>query len=179
MLQALAEQTRSVRIPLNQNSNLAKLARTNTALTQMLGRQPTDLEIAREMDEPVDTIRALRRVAASELSLDAPIDRGDRDSASFGERFAGAAAADIEEDVEAIARREFLETMFESYLTERERKILYLYYGLDDGEERTLEEIGSLLGVTRERIRQIRNRAFEKLRESPHGESLSGFWNAN
>ena len=66
--------------------------------------------------------------------------------------------------------------MFEKYLTERERKILYLYYGLDDGEERTLEEIGSLLGVTRERIRQIRNRAFEKLRESPHGESLSGFW---
>ena len=66
--------------------------------------------------------------------------------------------------------------MFDSYLTERERKILYLYYGLDDGEERTLEEIGSLLGVTRERIRQIRNRAFEKLRESPQGDSLSGFW---
>ncbi|MGD8729979.1 MAG: RNA polymerase sigma factor RpoD/SigA [Gemmatimonadota bacterium] len=179
VLQALAEQTRSVRIPLNQNSNLARLARTDTQLTQSLGRSPTDQEIAKEMDEPVDTIRALRRVAASELSLDAPIDRGDRDSASFGERFAGAAAADIEEDVEAIARRDFLETMFESYLTERERKILYLYYGLDDGEERTLEEIGSLLGVTRERIRQIRNRAFEKLRESPHGESLSGFWNAN
>ena len=114
----------------------------------MLGRAPTDLEIAREMDEPVDTIRALRRVAASELSLDAPIDRGDRDSSSFGERFAGT-AADIEEDVESLARREFLETMFDSYLTERERKILYLYYGLDDGEERTLEEIGSLLGVTR------------------------------
>ena len=179
VLQALAEQTRSVRIPLNQNSNLARLARTDTQLTQSLGRSPTDQEIAKEMDEPVDTIRALRRVAASELSLDAPIDRGDRDSASFGERFAGAAGADIEEDVEAIARRDFLETMFESYLTERERKILYLYYGLDDGEERTLEEIGSLLGVTRERIRQIRNRAFEKLRESPHGESLSGFWHAH
>ncbi len=79
-------------------------------------------------------------------------------------------------DVEAIARREFLDTIFDSYLTELERKILYLYYGLDDGEERTLEEIGSLLGVTRERIRQIQNRAFEKLRESPQGASLSGFW---
>jgi RNA polymerase primary sigma factor len=179
VLQALAEQTRSVRIPLNQNSNLAKLARTNTALTQQLGRTPTDQELAGEMEEPLETIRALRRVAASELSLDAPIDRSDRDSASFGERFAGAEASDIEEDVEAIARRDYLETMFEQYLTERERKILYLYYGLDDGEERTLEEIGSLLGVTRERIRQIRNRAFEKLRESPHGDSLSGFWNAN
>ena len=179
VLQALAEQTRSVRIPLNQNSNLSRMARTDTLLTQHLGRSPTDQEIADEMAEPVETIRALRRVAASELSLDAPIDRSDRDSASFGERFAGVDGSDIEEDVEAIARRDFLESMFECYLTERERKILYLYYGLDDGEERTLEEIGSLLGVTRERIRQIRNRAFEKLRESPHGDSLSGFWISN
>jgi RNA polymerase primary sigma factor len=179
VLQALAEQTRSVRIPLNQNSNLVKLSRTETALTQLLGRTPTDQEIAEEMDEPVETVRALRRVAASELSLDAPIDRGDRDSASFGERFAGVEAEDIEESVESQARREFLDRMFEKYLTERERKILYLYYGLDDGEERTLEEIGSLLGVTRERIRQIRNRAFEKLRESPDGEALETFWSSN
>ena len=179
VLQALAEQTRSVRIPLNQNSNLVKLSRTETALTQLLGRSPTDQEIAEEMDEPVETVRALRRVAASELTLDAPVDRGDRDSASFGERFAGAEAEDIEETVESQARREFLDRMFEKYLTERERKILYLYYGLDDGEERTLEEIGSLLGVTRERIRQIRNRAFEKLRESPDGEALATFWSAN
>jgi RNA polymerase primary sigma factor len=179
VLQALAEQTRSVRIPLNQNSNLVKLSRTETALTQLLGRSPTDQEIADEMGEPVETVRALRRVAASELSLDAPIDRGDRDSASFGERFAGAEAEDIEETVESQAQREFLDRMFEKYLTERERKILYLYYGLDDGEERTLEEIGSLLGVTRERIRQIRNRAFEKLRESPDGDALATFWSAN
>lgn len=176
VLQALAEQTRSVRIPLNQNSNLVKLSRTDTALTQQLGRSPTDQEIADEMGEPLETIRALRRVAASELSLDAPIDRGDRDSASFGERFSGSEDEDIEDVVEWQARREFLDRMFEKYLTERERKILYLYYGLDDGEERTLEEIGSLLGVTRERIRQIRNRAFEKLRESPDGEALSAFW---
>ena len=179
VLQALAEQTRSVRIPLNQNSNLAKLARTNTQLTQSLGRTPTDAEIASEMEEPVGTIRALRRVAASELSLDAPIGPRDRDSASFGERFSGAEASDIENNVEASACRNILEMMFEQYLTERERKILYLYYGLDDGEQKTLEVIGSLLGVTRERIRQIRNRAFEKLLESPHGESLSGLWNAN
>jgi RNA polymerase primary sigma factor len=179
VLQALAEQTRSVRIPLNQNSNLVKLSRTETALTQLLGRSPSDQEIADEMGEPVDTVRALRRVAASELSLDAPIDRGDRDSSSFGERFASTEGEDIEESVESQARREFLDRMFEKYLTERERRILYLYYGLDDGEERTLEEIGSLLGVTRERIRQIRNRAFEKLRESPDGEALATFWSAN
>jgi RNA polymerase primary sigma factor len=176
VLQALAEQTRSVRIPLNQNSNLVRLSRVDTALTQSFGRTPTDEEIAAEMGEPVETVRALRRVAASELSLDAPLDRGDRDSASFGERFAGSEAEQIEEEVEAQARREFLERMFDKYLTERERKILYLYYGLDEGEERTLEEIGMLLGVTRERIRQIRNRAFEKLRESADGAALEGFW---
>lgn len=178
VLQALAEQTRSVRIPLNQNSNLVKLSRTETALTQKLGRSPTDREIAEEMEEPVETVRALRRVASAELSLDAPLDKSDRDSASFGERFSGMDDADIEEDVEDQARREFLERMFERYLTERERKILVLYYGLDDGEEMTLEEIGSLLGVTRERIRQIRNRAFDKLRASPDGEALEGFWRA-
>jgi RNA polymerase primary sigma factor len=176
VLQALAEQTRSVRIPLNQNSNLVRLSRVDTALTQSFGRTPTDEEIAAEMGEPVETVRALRRVAASELSLDAPLDRGERDSASFGERFAGSEAEQIEEEVEAQARREFLERMFDKYLTERERKILYLYYGLDEGEERTLEEIGMLLGVTRERIRQIRNRAFEKLRESADGAALEGFW---
>jgi len=178
VLQALAEQTRSVRIPLNQNSNLVKLSRTETALTQKLGRSPTDREIADEMEEPVETVRALRRVASAELSLDAPLDKSDRDSASFGERFAGMHEADIEQDVEGQARREFLEKMFERYLTERERKILVLYYGLDDGEEMTLEEIGSLLGVTRERIRQIRNRAFDKLRASPDGGALEGFWRA-
>jgi RNA polymerase primary sigma factor len=179
VLQALAEQTRSVRIPLNQNSNLVKLSRTETALTQKLGRTPTDREIAEEMGEPVETVRALRRVASAELSLDAPLDKSDRDSASFGERFAGMDEEEIEEDVEAQARREFLERMFEDYLTERERKILVLYYGLDDGEEMTLEQIGELLGVTRERIRQIRNRAFEKLRQSPDGRALEGFWRAS
>ena len=179
VLQALAEQTRSVRIPLNQNSNLVRLARATTALNQELGRTPTDDELAREMREPVETVRTLRRVAAAELSLDAPVDRGDRDSASLGDRFAGSDAEDIEEDMEARVRRNYLESMFDAYLTERERKILYLYYGLDDGEERTLEDIGKLLGVTRERIRQIRNRAFEKLRDSPQGESLYGFWVSN
>ena len=179
VLQALAEQTRSVRIPLNQNSNLVKLSRTETALTQKLGRSPTDREIADEMKEPVETVRALRRVASAELSLDAPLDKSDRDSASFGERFSGADEGDIEVDVESQARREFLERMFETYLTERERKILVLYYGLDDGEEMTLEQIGELLGVTRERIRQIRNRAFDKLKNSTDGEALEGFWQAS
>ncbi len=73
--------------------------------------------------------------------------------------------------------REFIDGVFEKYLTPRERRILYLYYGLEEGSEGlTLEKIGELMGVTRERIRQIRERAFEKLRDSPHGEALKGFW---
>ena len=179
VLQALAEQTRAVRIPLNQNSNLVKMSRTETALTQKLGRSPADWEIANEMKEQVETVRALRRVASTELSLDAPLDKSDRDSASFGDRFSGAHEADIEVDVESQARREFLEKLFDKYLTQRERKILVLYYGLDDGGEMTLEQIGGLLGVTRERIRQIRNRAFDKLRNSQHVEALEGFWRAS
>lgn len=176
VLQALAEQTRSVRIPLNKNTDLARLARTNTALTQKLGRTPTDQEVADEMREPLETVRALRRVAAVEVQLDASVDHNDGVGASVIDRFASADEEAIEAGVEASARRRHLERMFDDYLTERERKILYLYYGLDDGEEHTLEEIGSLLGVTRERIRQIRNRAFEKLQDSPHGQALKSFW---
>jgi RNA polymerase primary sigma factor len=151
-------------IPLNQNSNLVKLSRTETALTQLLGRSPTDQEIADEMGEPVETVRALRRVAASELSLDAPIDRGDRDSASFGERFAGAEAEDIEETVESQAQREFLDRMFEKYLTERAQDPVPVLR-LDDGRA-YVEEIGSLWSDARAHPADP-NRAFEKLRESP------------
>ena len=176
VLRALAEQTRTVRIPLNQNSNLVKLSRTETAFTQKLGRLPTDREISEEMEEPVELVRALRRVASPALSFDAPPVRSVPKRAAFGDPFSVTDDADIEEQVENQARREFLEKMFERHLTERERKILVLYFGLDDGEEMTLEEIGSLLGVTRERIRQIRNRAFDKLRASPDGEALEGFW---
>ena len=106
--QSRAEHTRSVRIPLNQNSNLVKLSRTETALTQKFGRTPTDREIADEMSEPVETVRALRRVASAELSLDAPLDRSDRDSASFGERFAGMDDSDIEVDVPVSNRDAFV-----------------------------------------------------------------------
>lgn len=176
VLQALAEQTRSVRIPLNQNSNLARLTRAETALTRKLGRSPTDFELTTEMDEDEDTVRAWRRLTSPEFSLDAPVDRNDKDSGRYSERIRGTGADEIEKDVELLARRHFLEKMFDEHLTEREQKILYLYYGLDDGEQHTLEEIGSLLGVTRERIRQIRNRAFEKLLDSPKCGALKGFW---
>ncbi|MEX0690899.1 MAG: RNA polymerase sigma factor RpoD/SigA [Gemmatimonadales bacterium] len=177
VLKALAEQTRSVRIPLNQNSQLIRMSRTETYLTQELGREPTDKEIAKALEETETNVRAARRMTAAEISLDAPIDRSDKDAATVGERFAGQEGSDIEEGTDKTLQREFIDSIFQKYLTPRERKILYLYYGLDEGAEgMTLERIGELMGVTRERIRQIRERAFEKLRQSPHGKALAAFW---
>ncbi|MCH7875963.1 MAG: RNA polymerase sigma factor RpoD/SigA [Gemmatimonadetes bacterium] len=179
VLKALAEQTRSVRIPLNQNSHLIRMSRTETYLSQELGREPTDREIAKALDDTLENVRNARRMTAAEISLDAPIDRTDKDAATIGERFAGQEGTEIEEQTDTKLMREFIDRVFQKYLTPREQKILYLYYGLDEGAEgMTLERIGSLMGVTRERIRQIRERAFEKLRQSPDGKALMGFWRA-
>jgi RNA polymerase primary sigma factor len=107
------------------------------------------------------------------------VDRSDRDAATMGERFAGVDGSEIEEHTDGNLMRDFIDKIFQKYLTPRERKILYLYYGLDQGSEAmTLEKIGALMGVTRERIRQIRERAFEKLRECPEGAALMRFWRA-
>ena len=180
VLKALAEQTRSVRIPLNQNSALIRLARAETILAQVLKRDPTDQEIGRLIEESPETVRAAKQMSTTEVSLDAPVDRSDQGASTLGERFAaGGAAGNIEEATEFKMMREFIDRVFRKYLTPRERKILALYYGLDEGSEAmTLEKIGALMGVTRERIRQIRERAFEKLRESPDGSALMGFWGA-
>ncbi|MGH7517032.1 MAG: sigma-70 family RNA polymerase sigma factor [Gemmatimonadales bacterium] len=173
VLKALAEQTRSVRIPLNQNSALIRMTRAQSFLAQELGREPTDDEVAMALGDTVDNIRAARRMNGTEVSLDAPVERTDRGSSTFGERVAGTGTGDIEEQTDTRLRREFIDRLFERHLTPRERKILSLYYGLEEGSEAlTLEKIGALLGVTRERIRQIRERAFEKLRDSPDVKSL-------
>jgi RNA polymerase primary sigma factor len=177
VLKALAEQTRSVRIPLNQNSALIRMSRAEGFLAQELGREPTDHEVALALNDSVENIRAARRMTGTEVSLDAPVERQDRGSSTFGERVAGTGHGEIEEQTDTRLRREFIDKLFERHLTPRERKILSLYYGLEEGSEAlTLEKIGALLGVTRERIRQIRERAFEKLRESPDVKSLKEGW---
>jgi RNA polymerase primary sigma factor len=177
VLKALAEQTRSVRIPLNQNSALIRMSRAEGFLAQELGREPTDHEVALALNDTVENIRAARRMTGTEVSLDAPVERQDRGSSTFGERVAGTGHGEIEEQTDTRLRREFIDKLFERHLTPRERKILSLYYGLEEGSEAlTLEKIGALLGVTRERIRQIRERAFEKLRESADVKSLKEGW---
>ncbi|MCC6316204.1 MAG: RNA polymerase sigma factor RpoD/SigA [Gemmatimonadaceae bacterium] len=179
VLKALAEQTRSVRIPLNQNSQLIRLSRAETILSQVLRRDPSEDEVARLIGESPENVRAARQMTSTEVSLDAPIDRSDREASTLGERFSGVDGTEIEDVTDFKLMREFITRVFQKYLTPRERKILSLYYGLEEGSEAmTLERIGALLGVTRERIRQIRERAFEKLRESPDGHALAGFWTA-
>ena len=179
VLKALAEQTRSVRIPLNQNAHLIKMSRTEMVLAQEMGRAPTDNEIARALGDSIENVRTARRMTATEVSLDAPVDRTDRDAATLGERFAGVEGSEIEEHTDSNLMRNFIDDVFRKYLTPRERKTLYLYYGLEHGSEAmTLEKIGALMGVTRERIRQIRERAFEKLRDCPEGAALLRFWHA-
>jgi RNA polymerase primary sigma factor len=131
------------------------------------------------VEESPESVRTARQLSTIEVSLDAPIDRSDREASTLGERFAGVDGIEIEETTDFNLMREFIVRAFRKYLTPRERKILSLYYGLEEGSEAmTLERIGALMGVTRERIRQIRERAFEKLRESPDGNALAGFWNA-
>lgn len=173
VLKALAEQTRTVRIPLNQNAALLKMAKIESLLAQELGRSPTDAETAQVLDESVETIRQARLVSTVEVSLDAPVERHESGSATFGERVAGIGTADIEDRVDAGLRKEFLSALFQRYLTPREQRILSLYYGLEEGSEAlTLEGIGAMLGVTRERVRQIRERAFEKLRNASEVRAL-------
>lgn len=179
VLKALAEQTRSVRIPLNQNSQLIRLARAETILAQVLGRDPTEEELGRMLEETPEVIRSSKQMSATEVSLDAPVDRSDREASTIGERFPGVDGSEIEEVTDYKLMRETIGRVFMKYLTPRERKILHLYYGLEAGAEAmTLERIGELMGVTRERIRQIRERAFEKLRQSPEGRGLAEFWSS-
>jgi RNA polymerase primary sigma factor len=176
VLKALAEQTRSVRFPLNQNTIVVRYARAQSLLAQQLGRTPTDAELATALCQTVDEVRDARRLFMTEVSLDAPVDGGDARAATLGERIAMPDGNDIEQRADEVLRREFIRRIFNRYLTPREQRILSLYYGLDPDEEAlTLEEIGRVLGVTRERIRQVRERAFAKLRDCPEVQHLGGF----
>jgi RNA polymerase primary sigma factor len=177
VLKALAEQTRSIRVPLNQNSALLRMTKAEQILAAKLNREPTDAELGQMLNVDAQTVRAQRKMTTSETSLDAPVDKSDRDASTLGERVSISDGGDIEEATDQRLMRVFVKEAIHKHLTIRERQILTMYYGLDDkAEPMTLERIGDLLGVTRERIRQIRERAFEKLRDSADGNALAGFW---
>jgi RNA polymerase primary sigma factor len=172
ILASLARQGRTVRVPLNRTADLSRIVRSAETLRQDLRREPTPEEIAKATGLAVDVVQALAALNTSDVRLDAPLDpEGDR---SLIERF----IADDQGDVEAQVMDKFLSEEIEHALRTlppRDAKVLRLYFGLDGGREHTLEEIGGMLGVTRERVRQLRDRALKRLREGEVGRALASF----
>ncbi len=172
ILASLARQGRTVRVPLNRTADLSRIVRSAETLRQELRREPTAEEIANATGLAVDVVQSLAALNTSDVRLDAPLDpEGDR---SLIERF----IADEQGDVEAQVMDQFLSEEIEHALRTlppRDAKVLRLYFGLDGGREHTLEEIGGMLGVTRERVRQLRDRALKRLREGEVGRALASF----
>ena len=172
ILSALANQGRAVRVPLNRASDLAKIFRERERLKQELRREPTSQEIAGATGLTPETVENLQTLNASEIRLDAPI--GDTDDSQLMDRFIADAAIITEDEVEERLLTERIGRALDT-LQPRDAKVLRLYFGLEGGREHTLEEIGEILGVTRERIRQLRDRALRRLREGEMGEALASF----
>ncbi|MFC5713414.1 RNA polymerase sigma factor RpoD [Thalassorhabdus alkalitolerans] len=169
---AIADQARTIRIPVHMVETINKLIRVQRQLLQDLGREPTPEEVSKEMDLTPDKVREILKIAQEPVSLETPI--GEEDDSHLG---------DFIEDQEALAPsdaaayellKEQLEDVLDT-LTDREENVLRLRFGLDDGRTRTLEEVGKVFGVTRERIRQIEAKALRKLRHPSRSKRLKDF----
>ena len=172
ILSSLAKQGRTVRVPLNRTSDLSRIIKGSEILRQKLRREPMPEELAQLTGLTVDVVQALSALNSGDIRLDAPLDP-DSDR-SLNERFVAEEGTNPE-DVHMIR---FVSEEIEralATLPARDAKVLRLYFGLDGGREHTLEEIGSMLGVTRERVRQLRDRALKRLREGEVGLALSSF----
>jgi len=169
---SIADQARTIRIPVHMIEIMNKLWRAQKQLTQELGREPTPEEIADEMHMPVSRINALLKMAQQPVSLHAPV--GDDGDVSVGDFIEDKSAENPSDVTSYSLLKEKLGDVLTS-LTERERKILEMRFGLLDGYERTLEEIGKMYNVTRERIRQIEAKALRKLRHPTRVRHLQGF----
>ena len=172
ILQTLAEQSRIVRVPLNRAGALHRIGRRSSTLFQELGRPPTAREIASDLEVSEEEVARTLAIGQSHLSLDAPIAAGD-DNRLLDYLPDQYAPGPEDEAYERALRQTIEDTM--STLKEREAKILRLYFGLDDQEPMTLEEIGALLGVTRERVRQIKEKALLRLRHASRARFLETF----
>ena len=170
---AIADQARTIRVPVHMVEVINKATRCNRKLVQELGREPTVEEIAKELNLPVEKIIEANRTAADTLSLDTPV--GDEEDTSIGsfvedERTPGPADA-TSNALLAEALKEILDT-----LTDREADVLRMRFGMYDGRTHTLEEVGQIFGVTRERIRQIENKAIRKLRHPSRAKKIKDFY---
>ncbi len=172
ILASLANHGRSVRVPLNRASDLARIFREKERLKQELGRDPNPEELSGATDLTPELIESLQTLNAAEIRLDGPI--GDSEDSQLVERFINEEAAEPEQDVETRLLTEAVSGALNT-LEARDAKVLRLYFGLEGEREHTLEEIGNMLGVTRERIRQLRDRALRRLREGEKGSALESF----
>jgi RNA polymerase primary sigma factor len=172
ILSAIARQGRPVRVPLNRTADLARVIRSTESLRQELGREPTAEEVGGATGLAVDLVQSLAALNAADVRLDAPVS-ADGDQAAL-DRFSTTAQGDAEDEV----MQRFLSAEIQAALatlSPRDARVLTLYFGLDGGEEHTLEEIGEIFGITRERVRQLRDRALRRLREGEVGWALASY----
>lgn len=169
---AIADQARTIRIPVHMVETINRLLRVQRSLVQDLGREPTPEEIGEEMNMDVERVREIQKIAQEPVSLETPI--GEEEDSHLGDFIPD---EDIPSPQEAATNTMLREQLFQtlSLLTEREQKVIRLRFGLDDGKIRTLEEVGRVFDVTRERIRQIEAKALRKLRHPRRSEKLKDF----
>ena len=169
---AIADQARTIRIPVHMVETINKLIRIQRQLLQDLGREPTPEEIGAEMDLPTEKVREILKIAQEPVSLETPI--GEEDDSHLGDFIEDQEATSPAEHAAYELLKEQLEDFLDT-LTDREENVLRLRFGLDDGRTRTLEEVGKVFGVTRERIRQIEAKALRKLRHPSRSKQLKDF----
>ena len=169
---AIADQARTIRIPVHMVETINKLIRVSRQLLQELGRDPSPEEIAAAMEIPVERVREIQKVAQEPVSLETPI--GEEEDSHLGDFIEDEDAPAPAEAASYILLKEQLESVLDT-LTPREEKVLRLRFGLDDGRSRTLEEVGQEFGVTRERIRQIEAKALRKLRHPSRSRKLKDY----
>jgi len=169
---AIADQARTIRIPVHMVETINKLIRVSRQLLQELGRDPVPEEIAREMGISEDKVREILKIAQEPVSLETPI--GEEEDSHLGDFIEDHDARAPAEEASFTLLREQLDEVLET-LTDREQKVLRLRFGLDDGRARTLEEVGQKFGVTRERIRQIEAKTLRKLRHPSRSKKLKDY----
>ncbi len=169
---AIADQARTIRIPVHMIETINKLVRTQRQLVQELGREPTSEEIAKRMDIPVAKVRKILKIAQEPISLETPI--GEEEDSHLGDFIEDKAVVSPSDAVINLSLKEQTSSVLKT-LTPREEKVIKMRFGLDDGSEHTLEEVGQSFAVTRERIRQIEAKALRKLRHPSRSRKLRAF----
>ncbi|MBR5713098.1 MAG: RNA polymerase sigma factor RpoD [Lachnospiraceae bacterium] len=169
---SIADQSRTIRIPVHMSEVINKTYRVSRNLLQELGREPTETELAEAMNMPVEKVREVLKISADPISMDTPI--GEEDDSHLGDFIKDEQTPGPEEATSYMMLQEQIEKLLNT-LTDRERRVLKLRFGLVDGRQRTLEEVGREFKVTRERIRQIEAKALRKLRHPSRAKMLKGY----